>query len=230
MQRRFQEALYLTTRFFALPFFRVLFSILTRYRVTGQENVPKHGPLLIVANHLSDSDQYLMYFTIKRRMRFMAKEELFRSPRIRLLATAFGAFPVSQNGVSRKALGEAYRVLDRGLVLAMFPEGARSRNAKLRRALPGTALIALDKKVPILPVAITGMEAKWNGIPWAAVHRPRVSITIGPTFSLPDIPHRPGKAELSKLADSIMENIARLLPPEYRGYYASPPKNDQEGN
>jgi 1-acyl-sn-glycerol-3-phosphate acyltransferase len=227
MQRRFQEALYRTTRFFALPFFRFLFSILTRYRVTGQENVPRHGPLLIVANHLSDSDQYLMYFTIKRRMMFMAKEELFRSPGIRALAVAFGAFPVSQNGTSRKALGEAYRVLDRGLALAMFPEGARSRDAGLKRALPGTALIALDKKVPILPVAITGMEAKWNGIPWAAVHRPRIGITIGPPFSLPDITHRPGKAELSRLADSIMEHVARLLPPEYRGYYASASKDER---
>jgi 1-acyl-sn-glycerol-3-phosphate acyltransferase len=112
----------------------------------------------------------------------------------------------------------------------MFPEGARSKNAKLRRALPGTALIALDKKVPILPVAITGMEAKWKGIPWAAVHRPRISVTIGPPFSLPDIAHRPGKAELSRLADSIMEHVARLLPPEYRGYYTSVSKDEREGN
>ena len=227
MQRRFQEALYRTTRFFALPFFRVLFSILTRYRVVGQENVPKHGPLLIVANHLSDSDQYLLYFTIKRRMMFMAKEELFRSPVIRVLAMGFGAFPVRQNGVSRKALANAYRILDSGLALAMFPEGARSRDAGLRRALPGTALIALDKKVPILPVGITGMEAKWKGIPWAAIHRPRISVNIGRPFYLPDTRHRPTKAELTGLADSIMEHIARMLPPEYQGYYAPASKDAQ---
>jgi 1-acyl-sn-glycerol-3-phosphate acyltransferase len=216
------------TRVFALPFFRVLFSILTRYRVAGQENIPKHGPLLIVANHLSDSDQYLMYFTIKRRMMFMAKEELFRSPVTRVLAMGFGAFPVCQNGVSRKALVEAYRVLDRGLALAMFPEGARSRDARLRRALPGTALIALDKKVPILPVGIIGMEAKWKGIPWAAIHRPRISVNIGRPFYLPDMRHRPTKTELSELADSIMEHVARLLPPEYQGYYAPASKDDQK--
>jgi 1-acyl-sn-glycerol-3-phosphate acyltransferase len=222
MRQRFQEALYRTTRVFALPFFRVLFSMLTRYRVAGQENVPEHGPLLVVANHLSDSDQYLLYITIKRRMMFMAKEELFRSPVIRALAMGFGAFPGRQNGVSRKALVEAYRILDSGLALVMFPEGARSRDAGLRQALPGTALIALDKKVPILPVGIAGMEAKWKGIPWAAIHRPRISINIGRPFYLPDIRHRPTKAELSELADSIMEHIASLLPPEYQGYYTAP--------
>jgi len=163
----------------------------------------------------------LLYFTIKRRMMFMAKEELFRSPVIRVLAMGFGAFPICQNGIGRKALVEAYRVLDSGLALAVFPEGARSRNARLRRALPGTALIALDKKVPILPVGIIGMEAKWKGIPWAAIHRPRIRVNIGRPFYLPAAGHQPTKAELTELADFIMEHIARLLPPEYQGYYAT---------
>ncbi|MBN1862250.1 MAG: 1-acyl-sn-glycerol-3-phosphate acyltransferase [Dehalococcoidales bacterium] len=229
MRQRFRKALYLTLRSFALPFFKILFSLLTRYRVTGQENVPENGPLLIVANHLSDSDQYLLYITIKRRIMFMAKEELFRSPLVRALALGFGAFPVRQNGASRQALVEAYRILDSGLALAMFPEGARSRDAGLRRALPGTALIALDKKVPILPVGITGMEAKWKGVPWAAIHRPRIKVTIGRPFYLPDIGHRPTKAELRELADSIMARIAGLLPPEYHGYYAAAPKDERAG-
>jgi 1-acyl-sn-glycerol-3-phosphate acyltransferase len=153
-------------------------------------------------------------------MMFMAKEELFRSPTLRILARSFGAFPVYRRGINRKALSEAYRVLDNGLALAMFPEGARSKRAQLQCAMPGSALIALDKKVPILPVAITGMEAKRKGMLWVFLHRPRVAINIGPPFKLPVVNQPLTKKRLAELADLIMEHIARLLPSEYRGYYS----------
>ena len=224
MQRFSQTFIYHLTRVFALPFFRILFRLLTRYRVTGQDNVPPDGPLLIVANHLSSADQYLLYFTIKRKMMFMAKEELFRSPAVRTLARCFGAFPVYREGIYRKALSEAYWVLDNGFALVMFPEGARSMQAQLQRAMAGSALIALDKNVPILPVGITGMEARWKGILWSVFHRPRVAVNIGRPFNLPVTHQTPTKKGLTELADLIMEHIARLLPPKYRGYYSTKAK------
>jgi 1-acyl-sn-glycerol-3-phosphate acyltransferase len=229
MQRSSQTVIYNLTRFFALPFFRILFFLLTRCRVTGQDNVPPDGPLLIVANHLSSADQYLLYFTVKRKMMFMAKEELFRSPAVRILARSFGAFPVYRQGIDRKALSEAYQVLDNGFVLAMFPEGARSKQAQLQPAMPGSALIALDKNVPILPVAITGTEARQRGMLWIVFHRPRVAVNIGPPFKLPVTNQTPTKKRLAELADLIMEHIARLLPPEYRGYYSTKAKTRPSG-
>ncbi len=224
MQRSPQNIIYHLTRVFALPFFRILFFLLTRYRVSGQDNVPPDGPLLIVANHISSADQYLLYFTIKRKMMFMAKEEIFRSPAIRILARGFGAFPVYREGIDRKALSEAYRILHNGFALVMFPEGARSKQAQLQRAMPGSALIALDKKVPILPIGITGMEARWKGILWSVFHRPRVEVNIGRPFNLPVTYKTPTKERLAELADLIMEHIARLLPPEYRGNYSTKAK------
>ena len=217
---------YWITRFFAFPFFKILFGVLTRYKVLGQDNVPKGGPLLIVSNHLSDSDQYLLYIAIKRRLMFMANDELFRSPAIRLLATGFGAFPVHRNKIDRKAITDAYQVLDKGVALVMFPEGARSRSAQLRPALLGTALIAIEKKVPILPVGITGMEAKWKGIPWAAIHRPRVRLNIGRPFFLPEDNQKPTNKRLKVLTDYIMGHIVALLPPEYHGHYTRIPASD----
>ena len=221
MQRFPQTIIYHITRFIALPLFRILFFLLTRCRVTGQDNVPRDGPLLIVANHLSSADQYLLYFTIKRKMMFMAKEELFRSPVIRILARGFGAFPVYGEGIDRKTLSEAYRVLDNGFALAMFPEGARSKNAQLQRAMPGSALIALDKNVPVLPVGIAGVEAREKGILWSLFHRPQIAVNIGHPFNLPVSHQTLTKERLAELADLIMEHIARLLPPEYRGYYST---------
>ncbi len=224
MQQLPQTVIYHLTKFFALPFFKILFCLLTRYRVTGQDNVPRDGPLLIVANHLSSADQYLLYLTIKRKMMFMAKEELFRSPAVRILARGFGAFPVYGEGIDRKTLSEAYRVLDNGFALVMFPEGARSRKAQLRRAMPGSALIALDKNAPILPVGIAGIEAREKGILWSVFHRPRIAVNIGRPFNLPVTHQTLTKERLTELADSIMEHIARLLPPRYRGYYATKTK------
>jgi 1-acyl-sn-glycerol-3-phosphate acyltransferase len=157
---------------------------------------------------------------------FMANDELFRSPAVRLLARGFGAFPVRRNKIDRKAITDSYQVLDKGVALVMFPEGARSRSAQLQPALPGTALIAIEKKVPILPVAITGMEAKWKGIPWAAIHRPRVGLNIGRPFTLPEQNRKPTNKKLKVLTEYIMGHIVALLPPQYHGHYARMPASD----
>lgn len=223
MQRASQTFVYHLTRFLALPLFRILFLVFTRCRVAGQDNVPPDGPLLIVANHLSSADQYLLYITIKRKMMFMAKEEIFRSLPIRLLARGFGAFPVYSKGIDRKTLSEAYRALDNGFALAMFPEGARSHTAQLRKAMSGSALIALDKNLTILPVGITGVEAREKGLLWSLLHRPQVAVNIGCPFTLPVTHQKATKKKLAELADQIMEHIAQLLPPEYRGHYATKP-------
>ena len=124
--------------------------------------------------------------------------------------------------MDRQALGKAYRVLDSGLALFMFPEGTRSKNAKLQPAFPGSALIALHNNVPILPVGVSGLENVKHSPLWWIVrrHKLTVRINIGHPFYLPVTKDKPTKDELRKLADFIMGRIAELLPPEYRGYYA----------
>ncbi len=209
---------------------RILVFLLTRRQVKGKENIPEHGPLLVVANHISMADQYFIAINVNRRMMYMAKEELFRHRPISLVVQAFGAFPVRRGGTDRKALDQAYRILDSGLALFMFPEGTRSRNAQLQPAYPGTALIALRNNVPILPIGITGLENVKKGPLWWIIHRHKVTvrINIGKTFYLPAHEENPNKKRLRELADFIMEHIAELLPPEYRGYYAKRAGNDTE--
>jgi len=194
--------------------------MLNRRRVKGKENVPRQGPLLIVSNHLSMADQFLLAISLNRKVVFMAKEEIFRSRLIRHLAHTFGAFSVRRGGMDRKALQQANQVLDSGQALAMFPEGTRSKNAQLQPAYPGSALIASHNHVPILPVGITGMEKVKKGLFWMLLHRPPVTVNIGRPFYLPPVNSQLTKAELTKLADYIMGHIAELLPPEYQGHYA----------
>lgn len=201
---------------------RMLLFMLTRQRVTGQENIPKRGPLLVASNHLSFADQFLININLGRKTVFMAKEEIFRSRLLRHLAHGFGAFPVRRGGIlDRTALKQANQILDSGQALVMFPEGARSRKSELRRAHPGSAMIALHNNVPILPIGITGMErADEKSLLWNLIHRPRVTVTIGRPFHLPPVEGKATKKDLLQLGDYIMEHIAELLPPKYQGYYA----------
>ena len=210
--------------FYARVLSEVLFSLLTRRQVTGRENVPRQGHLLIISNHLSFADQFLLTANLNRRVVYMAKVELFRSRLIRCLAHGFGAFPVRRGGImDREAIRQANQILESGQDLGMFPEGMRNWKAELKRAFPGSVMIALHNNVPILPIGITGMEhVDTKGPLWYLIHRPRVTINIGRPFHLPPVKDKDKvtKAELIRLADYMMERIAELLPPEYQGHYA----------
>ena len=154
----------------------------------------------------------------------MAKMELFRSRIMRHLAHGFGAFPIRRGGIlDRGALQQATQILNSDQALVMFPEGTRNRKAQLRRAYPGSAMIALHNNVPILPIGITGMEyADTKSQMWNLLHRPKVTVTIGRPFHLPAVNDKDKvtKDDLARLADYMMEHIAELLPPQYQGHYA----------
>jgi len=197
---------------------KVLFLLLTRCQVRGGENVPNQGPLLIVSNHLNLADPPLLGVSFRRRVVFMAKEELFRSRFSSYFIRGLGAFPVYRGRLDRKALRQAYQVLADGLALLMFPESTRSKNAQLQPAFPGSALIALRSGVPILPVGITGTE-KIKGMSWI-LRRPQITVNIGRSFSPPPASRKLTRVELAECTDSIMRHIAELLPVEYQGHYA----------
>ncbi len=197
---------------------RMLLVLLTRWQVRGKENVPTQGPVLVVANHLNLADPPLLGVSLGRKAVFMAKKELFHSRLIGYFVGGFGAFPVHRGRLDKKALRQAIQVLADGMALIMFPEGKRSKTAQLQPAFPGSALIALRSNAPVLPIAITGTE-KIKGLAWL-LRRPQITVNIGRPFYLPPVNSRLTKVELAKVADFIMERIAQLLPPEYRGDYA----------
>jgi 1-acyl-sn-glycerol-3-phosphate acyltransferase len=195
----------------------VLLRLFTRWQIEGMENVPSQGALLMVANHLHLVDPPLVSVSLKRRVIFMAKEELFRSKFSGYFIGSFGAFPVHRGQLDREALRQAERVLAEGFILVMFPEATRSRKAQLQPAYPGSALIALRNQVPIVPVAITGTE-KIKGTSWI-LHRPKIIIQFGRPFHLPATDNKLSRSELTESTNIIMEHIAELLPVEYRGHY-----------
>ncbi|MBI4304362.1 MAG: 1-acyl-sn-glycerol-3-phosphate acyltransferase [Chloroflexi bacterium] len=195
----------------------LLFSF-SHWQVEGKENIPRDGPLIVVANHLSLIDPPLLSASIPRKVVFMAKEELFAS-KGGWFVRAFEAFPVKRGEIDRQALRLALAILKKGGVLGMFPEGKRSPQARLQTAQPGVSLIALRSGAPLLPVGITGSE-KVTGA-GVILKRPHISVTIGRPFSLRREDEDHSQPRLDELTTLTMNSIASLLPPDYRGAYSN---------
>ncbi len=195
-----------------------LLFLFTDWHVRGRENVPREGAMVVVANHLNLADPPLLAYALGRKAVFMAKEELYRNPLLSYVIRRIGSFPVRRGKLSREVLRQAGDVLGSGLMLAVFPEGGRSRNGQLQAAFSGAALIALHNCVPVLPVGISGTE-KIKGLGWL-LRRPCLTVNIGRPFSLPSVDGKMTKEELAGLTDEIMGRIAELLPEDYRGDYA----------
>ena len=196
---------------------RATIRVIADWRVTGVENVPPGGPLIVVANHLSQTDPSFVGVAIPRRPRFLAKKELFTHPLAGRLIQSYGGHPLNREGVDVAAYRWAIDLLKTDGTLVLFPEGSRSPGG-MRLARDGATHIALVSQAPILPIGITGTEGFGT---WANVFFPnaRIRVNIGRAFTLPHIEGRPNREVLRSLTRMMMERVAMLLPPEYRGEY-----------
>lgn len=187
------------------------------WKVSGKEYIPPFGPLLIVANHQSNLDPSLLAASLPRKLKFLAKSELFRSPLGNWFLRSFGAFPLNRQGVDVRAYRWVLEQLEQGKVVVLFPEGTRSKSG-MRKALPGIAQIALKAEVPILPVGISGTAHMGT---YLRVFNPtgRLRVNVGPLFTLPEVEGKPNKEVLESFTEMIMLRIASLLPESERGVY-----------
>ena len=203
---------------FLYPIVNWLARVAARVTVTGTEHMPSVGGVLLVSNHLSNYDPMIVAMCFKRILHFMGKAELYRNPVLRWICLQLQTFPVRRGEVDRAALRYAEELLRGGRIVAVFPEGHRSRSGGMQAAQGGIALLARRTGVPILPVAITGTQYLWPPalLRWRLWRRPDITITIGEPFTLP----RAGHAGNTAQTDLIMARVAALLPPDYHGVYA----------
>ncbi len=179
-----------------------------RFRIVGQENLPYQSGAVIASNHNYGPDYIFLSIASPRELRFMAKAEAFAwHPLLRAVLLAGGVFPVKRGKGDTAAIETAVELARAGDLIAMFPEGTRSKNGALLRGKTGAARIALAANVPIIPVAITNTAQVFRRKSW---RRPLVTVQFGKPL-LWDA-RRHGEADDAEVAraytDLIMREIA----------------------
>jgi 1-acyl-sn-glycerol-3-phosphate acyltransferase len=194
-------------------------------QVEGLEQAPRTGPYIMVSNHCSNLDPPILGWAIGhqtgRIIHFMAKDEIRSWPLVGWLSRQSGVFFVRRGEIDRGAQRIALDLLAAGRVISLFPEGTRSRDGQLGAGRAGAALLAMRAGVPLLPVGLAGTHRIFAGgrrLPG----RSRITIHIGPTFTLPPLAdERLDRAALKEATERIMREIAALLPESQRGRWRS---------
>jgi 1-acyl-sn-glycerol-3-phosphate acyltransferase len=162
--------------------------LIYRVRVIGVKNVPRTGPLILAPNHFSQMDHFFVGLYLRRKVRFMAKSQMFGPPVLTYIYKHGGVFPVRRGHHDEKAIETALTILGQGEMLLVYAEGGRSRNGKLKEVKPGIGRIALESGAPVVPVAIQGSEKVRR---WKRFRFPKVTVQFGeplffPTEAAPD--------------------------------------------
>lgn len=209
------------------PVFRVFF----RVQVTGLDEVPMSGGIIIACNHQAFCDSLFVPFAVPRRVTFVAKAEYFHSLKTRWFFRALGQIPMERSGgkASGKALDEALAVLASGGCIGIYPEGTRSPDERLHRGRTGVARLAIASGCPVVPVGVAGTRAiQPIGARFLRPFKP-VSITFGRPIDLKS--RYGGRMEdplmLRQATDEIMFEIGQLSGQQYVDRYASRPTGGQ---
>ena len=181
------------------------------WKVTGREEVPPRGGLIIAANHISFWDPLLIGGAISREIHYLAKEELFTTPVLGPLIRSVNSIPIRRGSADLSGLSRAIEALKHGGALMLFPEGGRMRDGELHPARPGLGMLAVSADVPIAPCYISGSNrpGKW----W--FRRAPVRITYGRVRDWRDYAGRetdltPGRSLYQRIGAGVMQDIAEL--------------------
>ena len=199
------------------------FSLLTRLEIIGEENLPLHGPLLVVGNHFSFIDPVAVVRMAPWPVEFVGGAVTPHAPFwSKIIPFLWGYHKLYRGTGSRDALRAAERILLRGGILNIFPEGGNWASV-LRPARPGTAFLATRTGAKLLPIGLYGFTKVFPSS--GRGRRAQVTINIGQPFGPFTAPEagREHRAQLDEIGHEIMRHIAQLLPQELRGCYSDDP-------
>jgi 1-acyl-sn-glycerol-3-phosphate acyltransferase len=193
---------YEATRMLLTPYSWVLF----RARGIDPEKVPAAGPVILAPNHFSFLDHFFLGISIRRKVRFMAKSQLFKKP-MEFVFSHGGVFPVRRGHGDEEAFLTANTILGNGGCVAMYAEGGRSRTGRLgENVRPGIGRLALESGAPVVPVGIHGSSRVRN---WKRLQFPKVTVLYGDPIRWDRIPH-PSREQSQRVATEIFTEIRGL--------------------
>jgi 1-acyl-sn-glycerol-3-phosphate acyltransferase len=175
-------------------------------RVVGRENVPREGALLLAPNHFSQMDHFFAGVYLRRKIRFMAKSQMFGPPVLTYVYKHGGVFPVRRGQHDEEAIATARELLAQEEMLLVYAEGGRSRSRKLGEPKPGIGRIALESGAPIVPVAIHGSAGVRS---WKRLRFPRVTVQFGPPMSFP-VEAAPSRERQLEVATEVFAEVREM--------------------
>ena len=177
-----------------------------RARAIAVENVPGSGAVILAPNHFSFMDHFLMGAYIRRKVRFMAKSQLFKPP-MQFVYTHGGVFPVRRGAKDDETFITAKSILARGGAITMYCEGGRSRTGKVsEQAKRGIGRLALETGAPVVPIAIHGSAKVRN---WKRLQFPKITVQYGEPIRW-DAVEDPTREQQQAVADQVLIEIRRL--------------------
>jgi 1-acyl-sn-glycerol-3-phosphate acyltransferase len=192
------EMVRVATSLYAWTFFRA--------RGIAAENVPAEGAVILAPNHFSFMDHFFLGVSIRRKVRFMAKSQLFTKP-FQWIYSPGGVFPVRRGYADEEAFITARGILARGGTVAMYAEGGRSRTGKLSEAVrPGIGRLALQSGAAVVPVAIHGSSRVRN---WKRLQFPKVTILYGDPIRWETV-EEPTREQQQDVANQIFAAFSAL--------------------
>jgi 1-acyl-sn-glycerol-3-phosphate acyltransferase len=180
--------------------------LIYRVRGIGLENVPREGALVLAPNHFSQMDHFFCGVYLRRKIRFMAKSQMFGPPVLTYIYKHGGVFPVRRGQHDEEAFKTAYEILDQDGMLLVYAEGGRSRSAELGQPKPGIGRLALESGAPIVPVAIHG-SARVRG--WKRLHFPKVTVQFGKPMTFPVEPS-PSRERQLEVATEVFDEVREM--------------------
>lgn len=176
-------------------------------RVSGLENVPKEGGFILASNHISLYDPPIAGSQAERELSFFAKSELFETKLLGAFLRSVNSLPVKRGAFDRQAIKASIDSIHRGLGLAVYPEGTRSKTDQFLPPKAGIGLIATRARCPIVPTYITGFDRLRDCL----LRKTRASVTFGKPFSAEWVASHPaGKQGYVSIAEAVMVRIAEI--------------------
>jgi len=194
-------------------------SLMCRIDAPDLQKIPRQGPLIVYSNHIGQIEVPLMYTHLQPRpLTGIAKVETWEGWFLRWIFNLWGAIPIRRGEADIEAMRKSLEALEKSHILAIAPEGTRSKTGRLKQAHPGVITLALRSGAPLIPVAHWGGENFLSNL--KRLKRTNFHVRVGQPFRFDYGNERVSRQIRQQMVDEMMYRLAALMPEAYRGAYA----------